>query len=142
MRQVMQQVAHPAVGVLWDTHHPWRFYGEALEATLANLRPWVRHTHWKDSVTRPSAGLSAEMQAAEERASRLMSGHRPADYVLFGGGEFPGPECMRQLKRIGYDGWYSLEWEKAWHPQIERPEIALPLFPGKLRGLCGAASNP
>lgn len=133
MQAAMEQVRSSAVGVLWDTHHPWRFYGEPLAETFARLRPWVRHTHWKDSVTRPSHISSAEGSAAEQAARQLMSGHRPADYVLFGGGEFPIVECLRLLRGAGYDGWFSYEWEKAWHPEIEDPEIALPLFPRKLR---------
>jgi sugar phosphate isomerase/epimerase len=141
MRQVMGQVAQPSVGVLWDTHHPWRFYGEELAATWANLRPWVRHTHWKDSITRTAAALTPEMKAAEERASRLMSGHRPADYVLFGDGEFPAEKCLQLLQGAGYDGWHSLEWEKAWHPQLEPAEVALPLFRRRLGELFKAASN-
>ena len=64
-----------------------------------------------------------------------MSGHRHANYVLFGGGEFPAAEAMQLLQWSKYDGWYSLEWEKAWHPEIEDPEVALPLFPNKLRQL-------
>jgi sugar phosphate isomerase/epimerase len=57
-----------------------------------------------------------------------MSGHRPADYVLFGEGEFPAAECLRLLQQAGYDGWYSYEWEKAWHPEIADPDVALPPF--------------
>ena len=64
-----------------------------------------------------------------------MSGHRHADYALFGGGEFPAEECVSLLLTGGYDGWFSYEWEKAWHPRIEDPEIALPLFPAKIRRL-------
>lgn len=133
MQDLMHRVHSPAVGVLWDTHHPWRFFGEEIAATYQRLKPWVRHTHWKDSVIRPQRVETVEGHAADEKARGLMSGHRPADYVLFGGGEFPAAECFRVLRAGGYDGWYSLEWEKAWHPQIEDPEVALPLFPGKVR---------
>lgn len=129
MKETMQQVQSDHAGVLWDTHHPWRFYEEPLAETFARLKPWIRHTHWKDSVVRPQS----ETQTAEaEAAHALMSGHRHADYVLFGGGEFPAAEAMQLLQWAGYDGWYSLEWEKAWHPEIEDPEIALPLFPSKI----------
>ena len=57
-----------------------------------------------------------------------MSGHKAADYVLFGTGEFPAAECLQLLKMAGYGGWFSLEWEKAWHPDIEDPEIAFPEY--------------
>lgn len=139
MTEAMRQVAHPVAGVLWDTHHPWRFFGEDLGETFDRLRPWVRHTHWKDSVVRRSSGDDAEVQAAADEAHGLMSGHRHADYVLFRGGEFPAQQCMTLLKSSGYDGWHCYEWEKMWHPELEPPELALPLFPGKIRELWEAA---
>jgi sugar phosphate isomerase/epimerase len=116
------------------------FQGEDLAETFERLRPWVRHTHWKDSIAPVERPRSDDEQLAESRASQLMSGHRPANYVLFGGGEFPALECLRLLRSAGYAGWFSLEWERAWHPELEPPEIALPLFPRKLCGLweaCG-----
>ncbi len=29
------------------------------------------------------------------------------------------------LAKIGYRGFYSFEWEKRWHPEIEEPDVAL-----------------
>ncbi|MDZ4687359.1 MAG: sugar phosphate isomerase/epimerase family protein [Planctomycetaceae bacterium] len=134
--EVMQLADHSHVGLVWDTHHPWRFFGEPLIESWDRLKPWVRHTHWKDSVLLPADHtLSAEQQAAARAASSLMVGHRHADYVLFLGGEFPARECLRLLLDAGYTGWHSLEWEKMWHPEILAPEVALPLFPQKLRFL-------
>ena len=130
--ELFEKVSHPWVNVLWDTHHPWRFCGEPVRESFARLQPWIRHTHWKDSVVRPDKSLTAEMQIAKAEASRLMAGHRDADYVLFGEGEFPARECLHCLLQAGYQGWFSYEWEKAWHPEIAPPEIALPPFPKKL----------
>jgi sugar phosphate isomerase/epimerase len=135
---LMPRIESQAVGILWDTHHPWRFFGEPLAQTWSRLRSCVRHTHWKDSVTRPAAKSATDPAlgtAASAAAHALMSGHREADYVLFGGGEFPAEDCARLLKGSGYDGWLSLEWEKMWHPQIEAPEVAMPLFASKMRAL-------
>jgi sugar phosphate isomerase/epimerase len=142
MQRLMRQVVSPVLGLLWDTHHPWRFYGEPLPATFERLRPWVRHTHWKDSVTRSVPRGTGHSTEAAAQAHSLMSGHRPADYVLFGGGEFPAHEALRLLADAGYAGWYSLEWEKAWHPEIEPPEVALPLFPQKMRNLSLLCGTP
>lgn len=137
MQAVMEQVRSPAAGVLWDTHHPWRFQGERLSETFARLRPWIRHSHWKDSVTsrlpQPAEAPSGtradeESHVAAVQAHALMSGHQPADYVLFGAGEFPVAECLRLLVQSGYADWYCLEWEKMWHPELEPPEVALPQF--------------
>jgi len=140
MLELLVHVRHPRVGVLWDTHHPWRFHGEPVSETYARLQPWIRHTHWKDSVARQRGELSEKDLAAEAKARSLMSGHRAADYVLFGSGEFPAAETLRLLIDGGYDGWYSLEWEKAWHPGLADPEVALPQFPPALRELLPPAS--
>ncbi len=136
---VMQLANHPHVGLVWDTHHPWRFHGEPLAETWQRLRPWTRHTHWKDSVTLPTRAPTQETTEAARAASQLMSGHQHADYVLFRGGEFPAIDCLRLLLADGYTGWHSLEWEKMWHPELMGPEIALPLFPPKLREVEQAA---
>jgi len=145
---LIPRVHSRSVGLLWDTHHPWKFFGESLEQTWDSLRPWVRHTHWKDSISRPVAGEQgtderrasdqadgAAVVGAAAAAHALMSGHREADYVLFGDGEFPAELCARLLKRSGYDGWLSLEWEKLWHPQLAGPEVALPHFAQAMRTL-------
>jgi sugar phosphate isomerase/epimerase len=134
VKDLFGRINSPRVGVLWDTHHPWRFYEESPESTFTNLKPWIRHTHWKDSVTLPHvAAATNSVSDAEQGAFALMSGHRHADYVLFGGGEFPIAQFVRLLKDSGYDGWLSLEWEKMWHPELAGPEVALPLFAKKMR---------
>lgn len=110
---VMRRVKSPAVGVLWDMHHPWRFHGEPLEETFEAIGTWVRHVHLKDSV-------------------RTNGGYR---YTLPGEGEFPLGEALTLLERVGYQGWLSFEWEKKWHPEIEPPEVAFPRFVEAIRGL-------
>jgi sugar phosphate isomerase/epimerase len=137
--ELMSQVGNPAAGILWDTHHPWYFCGEPVRATFEALRPWIRHTHWKDSIPSKPGEIDEAMQAAATQANALMGGHRHADYVLFGEGRFPAQECMRLLRSSGYDGWFCYEWEKMWHPEIEDPEAALPPFPGRLRQLWQSA---
>jgi len=135
MLELLMHVRSPRVGVLWDTHHPWRFFDEPVAVTYSRLKPWIRHTHWKDSVRHAPRELSAEAAAAEARAKATNLGHRPASYVLFGTGEFPAAETLQLLLAGGYDGWFSLEWEKAWHPDLAEPEAVLPQFPEALRKL-------
>ncbi|MFP6763112.1 MAG: hypothetical protein VB858_05830, partial [Planctomycetaceae bacterium] len=118
-----------------STHHPWRFFEEELESSFTRLRQWVRHTHWKDSVRHRAVTATDDTQPAADQAHSLMSGHRHADYVLFGEGEFPARQCMSLLRNAGYAGWYCLEWEQMWHPELEPPEVALPPFPSRIREL-------
>lgn len=141
--RLFENVVDPEVGILWDTHHPWRFHGEALEETAQRVASRTWHTHWKDSVSSlavSSAGATFQAdpaaQSAAAQARALMSGHRDdVSYALFGTGEFPARECLRTLRMAGYQGWYSLEWEKAWHPHLAGPDEALPGFPAAMRAL-------
>lgn len=110
---VMERVNSPAVGILWDMHHPWRFHGEQLAESYKAIGPWVRHVHLKDSI-------------------RTENGFR---YTLPGEGEFPWAEALALLQRAGYQGWLSFEWEKKWHPQIEPPDVAFPRFVEVVRRL-------
>lgn len=122
----------PGTGLLWDTHHPWRFHGEPLAETWAVIGPHVWHTHWKDSIAESSRELTADEQAAEARAKAINAGHRTAHFSLFGQGEFPIDETLALLREAGYTGWYSLEWEKAWHPQLEGPDVSLPQYAAEM----------
>ena len=108
---VMRAVPDPHVGVLWDVHHPYRFFSEPLADTYEKLKDHIRHVHLKDSVT-------------------VDGGVR---YCLLGQGIVPVSEVLQLLASGGYDGWIAFEWEKRWHPEIEEPEVALPDFIRVLR---------
>lgn len=109
---VMARAHSPAVGILWDAHHPWRACGEPLQTTYAALKPWIRHIHVKDSRATADGNFR---------------------YCLTGEGEFPWDELWRILREDGYTGYISLEWEKRWHPELEEPEVALPQFVQRMR---------
>lgn len=97
---------NPGAGILWDTHHTWRRGGESPDQTWASIRPHVRHIHVKDSVLKPSA-------------------KHPFTYVLPGEGEFPMAPLTECLKKDGYHGPLSLEWEKRWHLDLPSLHDAL-----------------
>ncbi len=103
---LIQAVALPSVGVLWDAHHTYRS-GETPAHTLAHLGHLIALVHLKDS--RSANGRPGEWS-----------------YCLLNEGSVPLREICTRLKRSGYDGYLSLEWEKKWHPEIAEPEIALP----------------
>lgn len=95
----------PHCSVLWDAHHTWRRGGAPLCATLAALAGRLVHVHVKDSV--PSLN------------------HWEFDYVLPGTGDFPFHELAPMLGQSAFVGVVSLEWERAWHPQLPTLEQAL-----------------
>lgn len=110
VRKVMEQVDSEAVGVLWDVHHPYRVTGEQPEATLKALAPWIEYTHVKDSRVTGS------------------NPHSDFTYCLVGEGDIPIKHVCELLKSNGYEGYYTLEWEKKWHPEIEAADIAFPHY--------------
>ncbi len=52
-----------------------------------------------------------------------------------GKGELPIDRLYAALQSIGYDGWFTLEWEKRWHLEIEEPEVVIPAFADFIRAL-------
>lgn len=97
-----KELANENVGILYDVHHPYRFFNEEPAYTIHNIAPFVRHVHLKDSV---------------------MQGKK-VHYRMLGEGDIPVAETVRLLNKAGYRGFYSLEWVKRWDLSLEEPGIA------------------
>lgn len=113
LMDLIRRTNHPAVGVLWDIHHPYRVMGETVEQSMRHLDGRVFHAHVKDSV--------------------MSDGEEGYTYTLLGRGDVPIREAMVALKAAGYDGYYSLEWEKRWVPELDDPEVAIPQYAEVMR---------
>jgi len=100
---IMRSSEHPNVGLVWDACNMWMVTKEAPAAVYQKLKKYIRHTHIKDLI--------------------MVDGK--AQYRLLGKGESPIFEVISLLKKDGYKGFYSFEWEKLWHPEIDEPEVAL-----------------
>lgn len=90
-------------GVIWDTAHSWT-HGESPGRTFDMLRPWLDHLQVKDV--------------------RSAADPKP---VMIGEGTYP----IRELSEVvaGWDGWFSLEWERKWHPDLPDISTALRALP-------------
>jgi sugar phosphate isomerase/epimerase len=117
LEAILRGVGSDAFALLWDAHHTFVAGKETPPDTYAVLKPWVRHTHLKDS----------KPDGADRR------------YVLTGTGEVPVREQVRVLAKGGYRGYYNFEWEKRWHPEIEEPEVAFPHYAKVMREYLDAA---
>ncbi|RKN80707.1 sugar phosphate isomerase/epimerase family protein [Paenibacillus ginsengarvi] len=117
---LLEGTSPETVGVLWDVHHPYRMFGERPERTWDVLGPRIEYTHWKDSL--PNDGAQGTFT-----------------YRFMGEGDVPLRDMYAVLQANRYDGWYTFEWEKHWHPAIEEPEEAFPRFVRYMREL-GATS--
>jgi sugar phosphate isomerase/epimerase len=108
LEKIMQSANHPQVGLVWDFTNMWTITKEAPATMYNRLKKYIFHTHIKDA--------------------KLVDG-KP-HYTLVGKGEVPILDAVSQLAKGGYTGYYSFEWEKLWHPEIDEPEIAIAHYPG------------
>lgn len=93
-------------GVLWDVHHPYRYFGESAEKTLSIIGKYIKHVHVKDSVVKDEKVV----------------------YRMMGYGDVPVFDALKQLKALNYEGYVSLEWVKRWNPDLEAPGIVFAHF--------------
>lgn len=110
---LLNNIADPAFGVLWDMGHTARVGRETPAESYAAIGPRIGYTHVKDAVYEP------------DHRQAMADGWR---YVLPGEGQLPLAEAIRLLQEKGYDGWLLFEHEKRWHPQLAEPEDAFPAF--------------
>lgn len=94
------------MGLLWDTHSTWHQGREDLNTTWVAIAPWVKHMHFKDSV--PTTFSRYEVA-----------------YSLPGDGKFPIFDLLNFLWQDGYNGAWSFEWERRFHPFLPPLEEAL-----------------
>ena len=107
IERVMQNAAHPQVGLVWDASNMWTVTKESPAMVYEKLKKYIYHTHIKNAKIKEDA----------------------LAYVLLEQGDVPIFEAIDALRKGGYKGYYSFEWEKMWHPEIAPPEVALADFP-------------
>ena len=100
MLRFISEVSVENIGILWDIHHPFRYFGEKPADTVYALGKYIKHVHIKDSVK-----------------------ENKVEYRMAGYGDVPIEDVVLNLKNIGYNGFLSLEWVKLWNPDLEEPGI-------------------
>lgn len=111
LKQIMEAAATTHAGLIWDVVNMWAVTKQPPAQVYGELKKYIRHVHLKD--------LS------------IVDGK--AHYVRFSTGEAPVFEAIDALRKGGYKGYYSFEWEKLWHPEIEEPEVALAEYSAKMK---------
>ena len=99
LERVTKKLAgYPNFGLIWDIAHT-AAYGDRWPEFYRCFKPLIRHIHVKDRTITPHV------------------------LTLPGEGELPILDITKALIADGYDGYFSLEWEKKWHPDLpELPE--------------------
>ena len=106
IKKVMQKVHATNTGLVWDIHNMWSVTKESPINTYKALKKYIRHVHVKDSKNENGV----------------------EKYMVPGKGDSPVLTGIDMLHRGGYKGYYSLEWEKMWHAELEEPEIIFPEY--------------
>ena len=105
-KELLHFMDHPKFGVLWDIEPSWQVYGNNFLEFFGFIRRYVKHTHIKDT----------------KKIDGQWKLQNP------GKGSLPIPLHTMLLEITNYDGYYSLEWEKKWVPELDEPEIAFPQY--------------
>ena len=90
-------------GILWDIAHS----REDPACFWARTKHLVRHVHIKDVS--------------------------PAGLCPVGEGTLPVADIARMLASDGYAGYFSLEWEKRWHPELRDAAAEFPSYVAFMR---------
>jgi len=91
-------------GLLWDIAHTHNEYKSNWQTFYECFKKIIRHVHIKDKCE--------------------------ADNTLtqIGTGDIPIAQIMSTMLNDGFDGYFSLEWERKWHPELPKVDEALQAF--------------
>ena len=92
--EIVHRLNRDNVGVIYDQGNLTLLNCEELNVAIAMQKDFIRHVHLKDFI--------------------LPDGQYRATVV--GVGIIPWPEIIHTLSNLGYDKFYSLEYERRWHP--------------------------
>lgn len=115
---IVNRLDPSAVGVVWDIANAWGA-GEQPTDGLAVVVDRIRYVQVKD----------ARWEATVWRLTHL------------GEGDVPLAEALDGLAAAGPLPPLSLEWERAWHPELDPAEVALPRGLDALRRLASEATR-
>lgn len=119
-RELLDRYPFQNVRMIWDIIHPLEA-GEQPEETLHYIGKDLVHVHIKDGEPKKGQAI----------------GHWR--YTRLGEGAIPITDIVNKLLEIGYQGYFSLEWESPWRQELrgegyEIPEI-LRQYSGLMRTL-------
>lgn len=103
---LMRNVTASNFGIIWDVAHSDEVYRDDWKPFYEVIAPRIREIHLKDH-------------------------HRQAGrqgLCLMGEGDIPWDPILDRLRDDGFDGFYTLEWEKRWLEYLPEPEVAFPQF--------------
>ena len=110
IKGVFDQVRSRNLRLLWDVGNTDFTYGDNFMEFYQPLKDLIVHTHFKDHIR----GIPGDEKTYK--------------YCRLGEGQIPVKAIVKQLLADHYTGYFCLEWEKKWHPELPEAEIAYPDF--------------
>jgi sugar phosphate isomerase/epimerase len=114
MWAILDRLSHPAVACCWDVFNA-ALVGERPAVSVPTLNTRIAYTQVKDAKLGPLG----------------------ATYCKLGEGDVAVENFVVRLRGIGYEGYVTVEWEKAWLPALAEPEEVLPDAVAKLKKWAG-----
>lgn len=100
LEELINQIEYQdSFGLIWDIYHTHAVIKENWLDFYQKMKPYIHHVHLKDCIGQT--------------------------LVLPGKGELQIKEIVMTMIQEGYSGYFSLEWERKWHPELEEIETAL-----------------
>jgi sugar phosphate isomerase/epimerase len=115
---ILNRVQHPALRVIWDIGNAFAA-GEDLAEGFKLLKDRIAYVQVKDGNRNDTTWQLCPV----------------------GQGDVPLGQAFELLLANDYQGTLSVEWEYAWHPELEPPAIALPAALKTVRELLSAAQT-
>jgi sugar phosphate isomerase/epimerase len=110
MWTILDRLQHPSIACCWDVSNA-ALIGESPYFSVPVLNSKIAYTQVKDAKL----------------------GALGATYCKLGEGDVPVEKFITRLRGVGYTGFVTVEWEKAWLPGLAEPEEILPDAIEKLR---------
>jgi sugar phosphate isomerase/epimerase len=110
--------SHSDLRVIWDIGNTFAI-GEEPEEGFNLLKDWLAYVQVKDGKRNGSAWQLCSV----------------------GEGDVPLARAFELLSQYGYEDVFSVEWEYAWHPELDPPEVALPAALRTVRKFLSAAQS-
>ena len=112
--KVSELVGRENFGILWDVEHSDEADLGDFMSFWGPVKHLIHHVHIKDH-------------------RRL--GNGKFQLCETGAGDIPLREMVLQMEKDGYEGYYSLEWEKKWHPELRDAEEEFPAYVAFMQGI-------
>ena len=101
LKTLLSDINRENVKIIWDIIHPIED-GETPEETVTYLGNNIAHVHIKDG---------------KKHSDPIWHDY---EYTPVGEGELPIKQIVDLLKKNGYDGFFSLEWESLWRDELKK----------------------